>query len=159
MNPMLRYILAGLAAGFTMLAASLATFGPAQAVLADPALQSAKFLDAFNGDPPPRAASSPLIYPLGFIGLGFVHALAFQLLYRGLPRNWVAAGLTYGVAAWLIAYFWFEYYLPWNVMLEPLPLVLLELVCWLAVMLAGGLALAFVYRGRLIDHHLSLYRK
>ncbi len=159
MNPVLRYILAGLAAGFTMLAASLATFGPAQAILADPALQSAKFLQAFAGDPPPRAAASPLIYPLGFIGLGFVHALAFQILYRGLPRNWFAAGLSYGVAAWLIACFWFEYYLPWNVMLEPLPLVLLELACWLGVMLAGGLALAFVYRGRLVDHHLSLYRK
>ena len=159
MNPVLRYILAGLAAGFTMLAAALATFGPAQSILADPTLQSAKFLDAFAGDPPPRAAAAPLIFPLGLIGLGFLNALAFQLLYRGLPRNWFAAGLAYGFAAWLIAFPWFEYYLPWNVMLEPAPLVFLELACWLCVMLAGGIALAFVYRGRLIDHHLSLYRK
>lgn len=49
----------------------------------------------------------------------------------------------------MIAFPWFEYYLPWNVMLEPTPLVLLELVCWLAVMLANGLALAFVYRSSL----------
>ncbi len=158
MAPWLRYLLAGLAGGFAMLAASLATFGPAQAVLADPALQSEKFLAAFTGDPPPRAASAPYLIPLGFVGLGFVHALAFQLLYRGLSRNWLAAGLTFGFAAWLIAYPWFEYYLPWNVMLEPAPLVLLELACWLGVTLAGGLAIAFVYRGRLVDHHLSLYR-
>jgi hypothetical protein len=158
MNPWLRYVLAGLAAGFAMLAASMATFGPAQAILTDPALQSDKFLDAFFGDPPPRAASIPFLFPLGFIGLGFVHALAFHILYRGLSRNWVVAGATFGFAAWLIAYPWFEFYLPWNVMLEPAPLVLLELACWLAVTLAGSLALAFVYRGRLVDHHLSLYR-
>jgi hypothetical protein len=37
---------------------------------------------------------------------------------------------------------WFEFYLPWNVMLEPMPLVLLEVLCWLIVQLLVGLALA-----------------
>lgn len=152
MNPFLRYLLASLCAGLLMLAASLVTFGPAQTILADPDLQSAKFLSAFANEPLPRAATNPLLFPLGFIGLGFANALAFQLLYRGLSRNWLVAGITYGFAAWLIAFLWFEYYLPWNVMLEPLPLVLLELVCWLAVMLAGGIGLAFVYRGKLANN-------
>lgn len=149
MNPFLRYVVAAIAAGVMMNIAVLATFGPAQSLLMDPELQSAKFAAAFTEEPMPRAAEFPLLFQLGFLGLGFAHALAFQLLYRGLPRSWFSAGIVYGFAAWLIAYLWFEYYLPWNVMLEPLPLVLLELACWLAVMLANGLALALVYSGRL----------
>ena len=35
---------------------------------------------------------------------------------------------------------WFEFYLPWNVMREPAPLVLLEMACWLGVRL-GYLAM------------------
>lgn len=146
MKPFVRFVLAGLAAGVAMNVAVTATFIPAQSILADPSLQSEKFLAAFSQEPLPRAASFPYLFQTGFFGLGFVHALAFLLLYKGLSRHWLQAGLTYGFAAWLIAYIWFEYYLPWNVMLEPLPLVLLELACWLAVMLANGLALAFVYR-------------
>ena len=140
---------AGLLAGLAMLLAAYATFVPAQAVLADPELQSAKFIASFAEEPLPRMAEMPWIFPGGFVGLGFVHALAFHLLRRGLPASWPRAGLVWGVAAWLVAYPWFEYYLPWNVMREPLPLVLLELACWLGVTLAGGLALAFVYRGDL----------
>lgn len=149
MNPFVRYLIAAIAAGVAMNLAVMATFGPAQTLLADPELQSAKFIAAFTQEPLPRAATFPLLFQLGFFGLGFAHALAFQLLHRGLPRSWFSAGIVYGFAAWLIAYLWFEYYLPWNVMREPLPLVLLELACWLAVMLANGLALALVYRGRL----------
>lgn len=149
MNPFVRYLIAAVAAGVAMNVAVMATFGPAQTILMDPDQQSAKFIAAFMEEPQPRAAEMQLLFPLGFLGLGFAHALAFQLLYRGLPRGWFSAGIVYGFAAWLIAYLWFEYYLPWNVMLEPLPLVLLELACWLAVMLANGLALALVYSGQL----------
>lgn len=39
---------------------------------------------------------------------------------------------------------WFEFYLPWNVLREPAPLVVLELACWLGVMLLVGTAIAGV---------------
>jgi hypothetical protein len=39
---------------------------------------------------------------------------------------------------------WFEFYLPWNVLHEPAPLVALELVLWLGVMLLVGIAIAGV---------------
>lgn len=103
MNPIARYLIAAIAAGVAMNIAALATFGPAQAILQNPDLQSAKFIAVFASEPPPRAAAFPLLFQLGIVGLGFVHALAFRLLYRGLPRRWIAAGLLYGVAAWMIA--------------------------------------------------------
>ena len=141
-----RILLGAVFAGLAMNVAALLFFAPAQAVLADPELQSSKFIRAFAGDPPPRAADIPYLFQIGLMALGLPHAIAFQLIYRGLPRNWFAAGLVYGFAAWLIAYFWFEFYLPWNVMREPAPLVLLELACWLGVMVFNGLALAAIYR-------------
>ena len=39
---------------------------------------------------------------------------------------------------------WFEFYLPWNVLLEPFPLVALELICWAAVLLVVALTIAGV---------------
>lgn len=149
MRTVFRLTGSGLLAGVAMLVAALLTFGPAQALLADPELQSAKFVAAFAEEPLPRMAEHPWLLPAAFLGLGFAHAPAFLLLRRGLPASWPRAGAVYGVAAWLIAYPWFEYYLPWNVMREPLPLVALELACWLAVMLAGGQALAFANRDQL----------
>lgn len=40
---------------------------------------------------------------------------------------------------------WFEFYLPWNMMHEPAPLVLLEMALWLGVLVVAGLAIAGVY--------------
>jgi len=40
---------------------------------------------------------------------------------------------------------WFEFYLPWNVMHEPLLPVLLEMIHWLGVLLSVGFAIAGVY--------------
>src|SRR3970040_598951 len=39
---------------------------------------------------------------------------------------------------------WFEFSLPWNVLLEPEPLVALELVCWAGVLVLVGLTIAGV---------------
>ena len=44
---------------------------------------------------------------------------------------------------------WFEFYLPFNVMREPLPLVALELVCWFLVLQLVGTTVG----GRVYPHH------
>ncbi|MBB5519276.1 hypothetical protein [Amphiplicatus metriothermophilus] len=146
MTVLRRIVAAGFFGALAFAVGLMATFGPAQQILADPELQSAKFIAAFAGDPPPRMNASPFVLPLGVLVAGLAHATAFQLVYRGLPRNWFAAGLVYGLAAWLIGALWFEFYLPWNVMLEPWPLAALELACWLGVSLLTGLAIACVFR-------------
>ena len=37
---------------------------------------------------------------------------------------------------------WFEFYLPWNVLLEPFSLVAVELICWAGVLLAVALTIS-----------------
>ena len=57
---------------------------------------------------------------------------------------WWKRGLRFGIVSWVLMAPWFEFYLPWNVLHEPAPLVLLELVCWAGVLLIVGLAIAGV---------------
>lgn len=146
-----RALLAGLAGGVAWIAALAALFGPAQIVLANPAYQSEKFLDVFmRADPPARMVENPFLMPAGLMVLGIIYALVFAVIRPGLPGSsrW-AKGLGFALVAWLLAFSWFEFYLPWNVMREPEALVALELALWLGVMLAVGQAVSWTYgRGR-----------
>lgn len=54
-----------------------------------------------------------------------------------------ARGRTFGLVIWLAAIPWFEFYLPFNVLREPLLLALLEGACWLLTLQLVGLAVAF----------------
>lgn len=141
-----RALLAGVAGGAAWAVAMLALFGPAQAILADPSLQSQKFLDVFVTEPLPHTAENSLILPAGLLVLGILYAAIFAVVRPALPgSSRLAKGLGFGVMAWLLAFLWFEFYLPWNAMREPVMLVALELVLWLGVMMAVGQAISWAY--------------
>jgi len=55
------------------------------------------------------------------------------------------------MVAWALMVPWFEFYLPWNVMHEPVLLVLLEMILWMGVLLIVGIVIAQVYEWRLAD--------
>lgn len=138
----LRIIVPGVAAAVAWAAAITVVFGPAQAILADPELQSAKFIAAFAEPPLPRMAGQPAVLLIGLLIVGLLYAAVYAWLEPKLSGGWVGKGTRFGLVAWALMVPWFELYLPYNVMLEPLPLVLLEVACWLVVMLAVGLAIA-----------------
>jgi hypothetical protein len=142
-----RALIAGLAGGVAWNVGMLLTFGPAQRWLADPELQSPKMFSVF-ADPelPPRMNEAPWIVPVMLLGLGVLYGLCFAAVREGLPgQGRLARGLSFGVLAWALGFFWFELYLPWNVLREPAPLVLLELCLWLLVLLGVGATISFVY--------------
>jgi hypothetical protein len=128
------------------MAAILVFFTPAQAVLANPQYQSAKFLSVMTAlEPFPRVTQAPWVFPAGLISIGIVYGLAYSGIREALgPSPWIR-GLRFGVVSWALMAFWFEFYLPWNVMHEPAPLVLLQLALWLAVLLVVGTTIALVY--------------
>ncbi|MGQ0720787.1 MAG: hypothetical protein ACT4PE_04330 [Candidatus Eiseniibacteriota bacterium] len=140
-----RVVAAGAAAAFAWWIGLILVFGPAQALLADPDLQSAKFLAAFSEPPLPRMAEQPVVLPIGLLVIGLVHALAYRWAGRRFPGPPWRRGLAFGALAWALMVPWFEFYLPWNVMLEPLPLVLLEAACWFLVLLLVGVVTAVVH--------------
>lgn len=140
----LAILVAGLAAGAAWLLGIAIVFGPAQGILADPARQSAKFIAAF-ADPqaPPRMGATPWILPAGLVVVGLAASVAYAILRPRLPGGPARRGAIFGAVAWLLMTPWFEFYLPYNVMLEPLPLVLLEALLWGIVLQMVGQAIAW----------------
>lgn len=124
----------------------------AQGILANPEYQSEKFLQVFASlPPPPRAAQDPWFIWAGMFVIGLFPAFVFFYLNGLLSGSWWRKGLKYGLIHWALVTPWFEFYLPYNVMHEPLPLVLLESVLWLFVALWLGLFLSFVVNFRRRD--------
>lgn len=148
---LLRALAAGLAGGVAWMLALTLLFGPAQAVLADPAHQSEKFLTVMAQlEPLPRVADAPWILPAGLLVIGMIYGVTYGFVRRAFPgRAWWKKGLAFGAVAWALMVPWFEFYLPWNVMHEPARLVLLEMACWAGVLLIVGLTIAGVYEWRL----------
>lgn len=145
----MRGALAGLAGGAAWLVGVLLFFGPAQAILADPGLQSAKMLAAFTADPLPRVAEAPWLLPLALGVIGVLWGWVYGWVSGAWDARWWGRGLRFAVVGWVLMVPWFEFYLPWNVLHEPAPLVLLEMICWAGVMAGVGLAIAGV------DHVLT----
>ena len=139
-------LIAGLAGGAAWLVAMTVCFLPAQALLANPAYQSAKFLAVFGEvEPLPRVSTAPWILPAALIAIGCVHACVYAWIREGLGSGIWTRGVRFGVVAWALMAPWFEFYLPWNVMHEPAALVLLELALWAVTLVVVGVAIANVY--------------
>ena len=118
-------------------------FGAAQVVLADPAMQSAKMNAIYELPPPARIATDPWLLPVAMLAIALTQTLVFAYLRRGLPDGLVSRGLVFGAIAWALFVPWFEFYIPWSLMLEPTALVLLEMLCWAGVLGLVGLAISF----------------
>lgn len=141
-----RVILVGIVAGVVWYSGMVLVFGPAQQLLANPEFQSRKFLDVFTTIKPlPRMSVEPLAFYTGFLLVGIAFSLAYHLVARWLPGTIAKKGLLFGFVAWLLMNPWFEFYLPWNVMHEPLPLVLLEMILWLVVLMSVSFATVISY--------------
>ena len=111
----------------------------AQTILADPDLQSGKFIRNFTEySPLPRMRNDPILLWQGFYVCGVTSALVFLWLNRRLSGGWAMRGLKFGIIQWALMAPWFEFYLPYNVMHEPLSLALFEALLWLGVLLTTG---------------------
>ena len=137
-----RGLFAGLAGGLAWMVGLMVFFGPAQVILTDADLQSAKFLGAFTAEPLPKVSTTPWLLPLGLLAIGVLWGWVFVGLSRAWSGPWWRRGLQFGVAGWALMVPWFEFYLPWNVMHEPVALVALEMLCWALVLLGVGLTIS-----------------
>ncbi len=128
---------------------SLFIWSGAQSILADPGIQSGKFLKVFmEYDPLPRMTGDPAIIWEGFFVCGLFAALAFVIVNAGLKHGWLRNGITFGVLHWLLMIPWFEFYLPYNVMNEPMLLVIFEGLLWLTTLMLTGIYMSFVMNFR-----------
>ena len=117
----------------------------AQSILADPGVQSSKFIRNFTEySPLPRMSNDPMVLWQGFYVCGITSALVFIWLHRHLGGGWAMRGLKFGIIQWALMVPWFEFYLPYNVMHEPLSLVLFEALLWLGVLLTTSICFSAI---------------
>jgi hypothetical protein len=141
----IRASVAGLAGGLAWRCGLLFIFGAAQGMLADPARQSAKMLAVFSLAPPmPRMYEAPWLIWAGLLSIGILWGWVYVWVAVSWPLPWWRRGLRFGLMSWVLMVPWFEFYLPWNVLREPLALVGLEMLCWAGVMLMVGVTIAGV---------------
>ena len=145
MDTAFRVVRAGLAGAVGWWLGLNYIFGPAQAILANPKFQSPKLDAIYALQPPPRIATDPWLLPVAFVVIALIQAAVFAYIRRSLPEGLIARGLAFGAVAWALFTPWFEFYLPWSLMLEPTALVLLEFLCWAGVMALVGLAISLSY--------------
>jgi hypothetical protein len=143
-SPLLRGLVAGLCGGLAWLVGLVVFFGPAQAVLGDPALQSEKMLHAFHSEPGPRLSAAPWLLIVGLLIIGAMWGGIYVWLSRDWAGAWWRRGLRFGAVGWVLMVPWFEFYLPWNVLWEPPALVALEMACWAGVLATVGVTIAGV---------------
>jgi hypothetical protein len=101
--PWVRAGLAGLGGGVAWVVGIMLVFGPAQVVLTDPALQSAKMIAAFGPGPtPPRSAGSPVPVLAGVLAIGVLWGWVYVWLARTWPGPWWRRGLRFSVVSWAL---------------------------------------------------------
>jgi hypothetical protein len=145
MNTALRILRAGVAGAAAWWVGLNYVFGAAQPILAHPEMQSPKMMAIYDLQPPARIATDPWLLPAGFLAVALIQACVFAFIRPALPGGLVMRGLAFAAVAWGLLVPWFEFYLPWSLMLEPTLLVLLEMLCWAAIMTLVGLAISLAF--------------
>lgn len=139
----LRVIASGLAGGIAWIAGMILFFGPAQKILADPQLQSAKFIAVMEHiEPLPRMSENIWIIVVGLLVIGVIYGIVFSFIGPRLSGGNFLKGTQFGLISWALMVPWFEFYLPWNVMHEPALLVLLEVFLWALVLQLVGISIS-----------------
>lgn len=143
MFKMVRAITSGLIGGVAWNLAMKISFWPAQTILANPDLQSEKFLSVFYSiEPLPRMFDNASIFTLGLLVVGIFYGLVYGFVFNHYPGSWFKKGVMLGLTGWALMVPWFEFYLPWNVMHEPIALVFLEGFLWMVVLQIVGFSIA-----------------
>ncbi|WP_350284775.1 hypothetical protein [uncultured Croceitalea sp.] len=143
MKRLLVVVTSGLFGGSAWIVGMITFFGPAQSILADPNLQSAKFRAVMEQiEPLPRMANNVCIIIIGLLLIGIIYSIVFSFVGPKLSGSNLQKGTKFGLISWSLMVPWFEFYLPWNVMHEPILLVLLEAFCWVLVMISVGISIS-----------------
>jgi hypothetical protein len=146
-----RIIAAGVAGGTAMNAAMFLTFRllgfglHGDGILITSPAQSPKLVEVWMRlEPLPLVMTDPAPILLGMLLFGILHAYLFTWISPAWPRGVVARGLRFSALVFLMTFLFWEFFTPFNLFGEPLPLIALELVFWACIALADGMAISAV---------------
>ncbi len=146
-----RTVIAGTAGGLALSVAMLLTFRligfgwNADGLLLQSAWQSPKLIAVWTELAPlPRIIAQPAGMILGLVLFGIGHAVVYRWLSPAWPKRVWSRGWRFSLLALGMTYSFWEFFTPFNLLGEPLPLIALELAFWTIVAFSEGCVLAAV---------------
>jgi hypothetical protein len=147
----LRTILAGICGGFAMNLVMLLTFRligfgwRGKGILLNPDVQSKKLIAVWTEiEPIPLVVNNPAPIITGIILFGIIHAFTYRWISSAWPKGIVSRGMRMTILIFLLVFSFWEFFTPFNLFGEPLPLIGLELFFWAIIALADGFVIAFI---------------
>lgn len=145
-----KLIRAGIAGAIAFVAANIVSnllfFQIGKPILFDPDLQSEEVIAVlFEMEPLPLMFSNGSLYMAIAAVVGIVHGFVFMYIEPSLPKSKIKRGVAFAAILWALMALYFEFHTPFNMFHEPVLLVLLELLFWIAVLLVEGLLISWIY--------------
>ena len=149
--PVRRVLAAGLAGGLALNLSTLLLFRVlgfgwnGGGILLDPARQSPKLIAVWTElEPLPKVYADPLPIVLGLLGFGILHAIVYVSVAPAWPSGVVPRATRFAGLLFVVGYGFWEFFTPYNLFGEPLPLLALELVFWALIAATEAFAIASV---------------
>jgi hypothetical protein len=147
----LRIILAGIDGGFAMNIVMLLTFRligfgwNGKGILLNPDVQSEKLIAVWTEiEPIPLVINNPAPIIIGIILFGIIHAFVYCWVSPAWPDGIVSRAMRMSILIFILVFSFWEFFTPFNMFGEPLPLIGLELLFWAIIALADGFVIAFI---------------
>jgi hypothetical protein len=142
---------AGVASGVAAGATAFAAFGllgglatPGEGLLLNPAFQSPKLIGFWTEEPLPVIVVHPWALFLAFAVFGVAYAHLYERMRPVLPGPAWRRRAWFGLILWILPYAFFEFFTPFNLASEPVWLLAVQLLLWLAVAMTQAFALGVV---------------
>lgn len=151
-----RTLLAGAAGGLVMnlvmfLTFRLIGFGlKADGFLLNPAIQSRKLIAVWTEiEPLPLVVTRPAPIILGLVLFGILHAFLYRWISPAWPAGMVRRALSFGLIVFLLSFFFWEFFTPFNQFGEPVWLIAIELTFWAVIAWAEAFTIAALMERKL----------
>jgi hypothetical protein len=95
-------------------------------------------------EPIPLVVSKPAPIVIGLILFGIGHAFLYRWLAPAWPQGTIARTLRLSMLVFFLSFLFWEFFTPFNLFGEPLPLIGLELVFWATIAFAEAFVIALV---------------
>lgn len=147
-------IVAGLAGGMALNVAMLLTFRlvgfgwNGDGILITSPLQSRKLVAVWTEiEPLPLIVANPVPMISGLMIFGVGHAFVYKWLAPSWPTGIVPRAFRMAALVFFMTFLFWEFFTPFNLFGEPLPLLALETLFWGFIALAEALAIATFMEG------------
>ena len=152
-NSISRILLAGVVGGIVLILTAFLLFfiigglgsDPGR-ILLDPSIQSNKLIVVWTEiEQLPLIITNPFLMFAGYILFAIGHAFIYDWLSPTWPHNIKARSTRLAILVFFLSYSFLEFFTPFHLFGEPVPLLVLELVFWAIVALAEAFIISVIF--------------